>query len=149
MKISIGSDHRGVELKKQIIEYFQKQNINYVDFGIDSVEKIDYPKIAKKVAESIQNEECQKGILICGTGIGMAIVANKFKGIRCANCYNLETAKYAKMHNNANIIAIGASQISDALAIKMIDIWLKEEFEGGRHQKRIDIILEIEKQNMK
>ena len=79
----------------------------------------------------------------------MAIVANKFKGIRCANCYNLETAKYAKMHNNANIIAIGASQTSDALAIKMIDIWLKEEFEGGRHQKRIDIILEIEKQNMK
>lgn len=106
MKIAIGADHRGVELKKQIIEYFKEKNIDYIDFGTDVTEKVDYPKIAKKVAESVQKEECQKGILICGTGIGMAIVANKFKDIRCANCYNIETAKYAKMHNNANIIAI-------------------------------------------
>lgn len=106
MKIAIGSDHRGVQLKENIINYLKELNVEYVDLGTNSEEKIDYPIIAEKVAKIVIKEKDTKGILICGTGIGMAITANKFKGIRCANCYNTETAKYSKQHNNANIIAI-------------------------------------------
>lgn len=149
MKIAIGSDHRGVELKDKILEYLKNNKIEGINCGTNSEERADYPEIAKQVALKIQNNECDKGILICGTGIGMSIAANKFKNIRCALCYNEETAKYAKLHNNANIIAIGASQFTIEQAIQMVDIWLKSNFEGERHTKRIELISEIEKQNMK
>lgn len=149
MKIAIGSDHRGVELKTSIINMLKQKGIDCVNCGTDSEESVDYPIIAEKVANAVQRGETDSGILICGTGIGMSIVANKFKKIRCALCYNLDTAKFAKLHNNANIIALGASQLSQEDAIKIVEVWIDTEFEGKRHEKRINMISEIEKQNMK
>lgn len=149
MKIAIGSDHRGIELKSKIIDFLNNKGFECINCGTDSEESIDYPIIAEKVAKLVQNHKCDKGILICGTGIGMSITANKFKGIRCAVCYNLDTAKFAKLHNNANIIALGASQLNISDAIDMVDIWINTQFEGERHEKRINMISEIEKENMK
>lgn len=108
MKIAVGADHRGVKLKKEIIDFFIEEKIDYIDYGTNEQEKIDYPIVAEKVAKAVQTQACENGILICGTGVGMSIAANKFKNIRCANVYNLEVAKYSKLHNNANIIALGA-----------------------------------------
>ena len=147
--IAIGSDHGGYKLKEEIKKYLSEIGIEYKDFGTDSEERTDYPIYAKKVAESIQNKECDKGILICRSGIGMSIVANKFKGIRCAKCNDEEEAKYSRMHNDANILALGADYIDTSKAIKIVRMWIATEFEGGRHQERIQIIDEIEKENMK
>lgn len=148
MKIAIGSDHRGVQLKSKIINYLKNIGIEYIDCGTDSEEKTDYPLIAQKVAMEVAKSENVNGILICGTGIGMSIAANKVKGIRCAVCYNLETAKYSKLHNNANIIALGAGQLTEENAIQMVTIWIQTEFEGGRHTNRLKQIEDIEKRNM-
>ena len=142
--IAIGSDHGGFKLKEEIKKYLDEKNIEYKDFGCMSEESIDYPNIAKEVAVAVQKNECEKGILICRSGIGMTIVANKFKGIRCTLCYNESTAKYAKMHNNSNILALGANELTVNEAM-----WLATEFEGGRHENRLKIIEEIEKENMK
>ena len=136
--IAIGSDHGGYKLKEEIKRYLEEKEIEYEDCGTFSKDRADYPEIAKTVALEIQNKQCDKGILICRSGIGMSIVANKFKGIRCAKCDNEEEAKYSKMHNNSNI-----------LALDIVDIWLETEFEGGRHQERIQMIDEIETENMK
>ena len=114
-----------------------------------SEERADYPNVAEAVAKTVQKNECNEGILICRSGIGMSICANKFKNIRCALCHNEETAKYAKLHNNSNILAMGADQISVNEAICILRMWLATEFEGGRHQERIDLIKEIENENMK
>jgi len=147
--IAIGSDHGGYKLKEEIKKYFQEKEIEYKDYGTMDEERVDYPNIAKEVSESIQKKECEKGILICRSGLGMAIVANKFKGIRCTPCHNEETAKYSRLHNNSNVLAIGADDVSVNEAICIIRMWLATEFEGGRHQERIDLIAEIEKENMK
>ena len=112
-------------------------------------ERVDYPNIAKEVAIQVQSKQCEKGILICRSGIGMSIVANKFKGIRCTPCHNEYTAKFAKLHNNGNVLSIGADDVTVNEAICMIRIWLATEFEGGRHEERIKIIEEIENENMK
>lgn len=149
MKIAIGSDHRGIELKSDIINYLTSQKLEYINFGTDSDASVDYPNIVSKVAKSVQSKECEYGILICGTGLGVAITANKFKGIRAANCYNEDMAKYSKLHNNSNIITFGATQNSKEEVIEMLKIWLNTEFEGGRHEKRIKMIEEIENENMK
>ena len=149
MKIYIASDHRGIELKSDIINYLKSQKIEYINFGTDSEVSIDYPNIVSKVAKSVQCKECDCGILICGTGLGVAITANKFKGIRAANCYNNEMAKYSRLHNNSNIISFGATQNSKEEVIEMLKIWLNTQFEGGRHEKRIKMIEEIENENMK
>ena len=147
--IAIGSDHGGYQLKEEIKKYFEEKDIAYKDMGCISEERVDYPNIAKEVAIQVQSKQCEKGILICRSGIGMSIVANKFKGIRCTPCHNEYTAKFAKLHNNGNVLSIGADDVTVNEAICMIRIWLATEFEGGRHEERLKIIEEIEKENMK
>lgn len=147
--IAIGSDHGGYKLKEQIKRYLEEKDIEYKDYGCNSEERAEYPEIAKDVAKSIQNKECDRGILICRSGIGMSIVANKFKGIRCTPVCNEQAAKFSRMHNNSNILALGADYISENDAICILRMWLATEFEGGRHEERLKLIEEIEKENMK
>ena len=147
--VAIGSDHGGYKLKEEIKKYLEEKEIEYEDCGTFSEERADYPEIAKAVALEIQNKQCDKGILICRSGIGMSIVANKFKGIRCAKCDNEEEAKFSRMHNDSNVLAIGADYIDTNEAIRIVRMWLATQFEGGRHAERIDIINKIEKENMK
>ena len=147
--IAIGSDHGGYRLKEEIKKYLDEKEIKYKDLGCMNEERVDYPNIAKEVAKEVQSKKCDSGILICRSGIGMSICANKFKGIRCAVCHNEYTAKYSKLHNNSNILAIGADDISTSEAICVLRMWLATEFEGGRHEERLKIIEEIESENMK
>ena len=149
MMIAIGADHGGYKLKEEIKKYLEEKEIDYKDFGTDSELRVDYPIIAKDVSKSIQNKECDFGILICRTGYGMAMVANKFKGIRCAPCYNEESAKFSRLHNNINVLAIGADQVSTNEAICILRMVLATNFEGGRHEERVKMIQDIEKENMK
>ena len=147
--IAIGCDHGGYKLKEEIKKYLEETGINYDDCGCYSEESVNYPDIAKKVAKKISNKECEKGILICRSGIGMSIVANKFKNVRCAKVNSEEEAKFSRMHNDANVLAIGADYNSTEEVIRIIRIWIATEFEGGRHQTRVDIINDIERENMK
>ncbi len=147
--IAIGSDHGGYKLKEEIKRYLEEKEIEVEDFGCENEERIDYPEIAKEVAKSVQTGKCEKAILICRSGIGMTIVANKFKGIRCANCESEEKAKFSRMHNDSNVLALGADYLTVNEAICILRMWLATSFEGGRHQERIDIINEIEAENMK
>lgn len=147
--VALGSDHGGYKLKEEIKKYLDEKEIEYIDLGTENEERVNYPEIAKKLAKTIQSKECKEGILICRSGIGMSIVANKFKGIRCAKCNDEQEAKFSKMHNNSNVLALGADYISTSEAIKIVRAWIATEFEGGRHQERIDLIEEIEKENMK
>ena len=147
--IAIGSDHGGYKLKEEIKKYLEEKGIEYKDLGTMNEERADYPVIAKEVALEVQSKKCKTGILICRSGIGMSIVANKFKGIRATVCHNETTAKLAKLHNNSNILTIGADEVSVSEAICILRMWLATEFEGGRHEERIHIIEEIEKENMK
>jgi ribose 5-phosphate isomerase B len=147
--IAIGADHRGYKLKEEIKKYLEEKNLPYKDFGTNSTEVAHYPQIASKVAESVQNKECEKGILICGSGGGMTIVANKYKGIRCECCDSEESAKEAKSHNNINILALPADNIDINIAVMAIRAWLGTEFLNGRYLERLKMIEEIEKQNMK
>lgn len=147
--IAIGSDHGGYRLKEEIKRYLEEKEIEYKDLGCMSEERVDYPNIAKEVAKCVQSKECEKGILICRSGIGMSICANKFRGIRCTPCHNEYTAKYAKLHNNSNILAIGADDVTVNEAICILRMWLATEFEGGRHEERLKLIEQIENENMK
>ena len=147
--IAIGSDHGGYRLKKEIEKYLEEKNIEYKDLGCQNEESVDYPDIAEAVAKEVQNKTAEQGILICRSGIGMSITANKFKGIRCALCHNEYTAKYARLHNNSNILAMGADDLTTSEAILVLRMWLATEFEGGRHEERVKLIEEIEKRNMK
>lgn len=146
-KLAIGCDHSAVELKNIIIEHIKSQNIEIVDFGTTSTEASNYPDYAAKVAQSIQSGEFEHGILICGTGIGISIAANKHKGIRCAVCSEPYSAKLSKEHNNSNIIAFGARVVGSEMAKMIVDSWLNAEFMGGKHQSRIDMITDIENNN--
>ena len=147
--IGIGSDHGGYKLKEEIKKYLDEKSIKYKDFGCMNEERVDYPNIAKEVALSVQKGKAEKGILICRSGLGMSIVANKFKGIRSTPCYNEETAKFSRLHNDSNVLALGADYVSVNEAICILRIWLATEFEGGRHMERIKIIEDIENENMK
>ena len=147
--IAIGADHGGYKLKEEIKKYLEESEIEYKDYGTNSEERTDYPIYAKKVSEAIQNKECECGILVCRSGYGMTVVANKFKGIRCAKCNDEEEAKYSRMHNDANILALGADYIETSEAIRIVRMWIATEFEGGRHEERLRIIEEIENENMK
>ena len=149
MRIAIGSDHGGYRLKEEVKKYLNEKDIEFVDLGCEGEESVDYPDIASKVAKEVQNKKCDQGILICRSGIGMSIVANKFKGIRCALCHNEYTAKYARLHNNANILAMGADDLTTGEAVCILRMWLATSFEGGRHEERIKLIEEIENKNMK
>ena len=149
MKIAIGADHGGYKLKEEIKKYLDELEIKYVDLGTNSEERVDYPIIAKQVCESVQSKDADFGIVICKTGYGMSIVSNKFKGIRCAACYNQESAKFAKLHNNINVLALGAEYVSSNEAICILRMIFATEFEGGRHNERLNMIKDIEKDNMK
>lgn len=147
--IAIGSDHGGYKLKEEIKRYLDEKEIPHIDYGCMNEERVDYPNIAKEVAVSVQKGKAEKGILICRSGLGMSIVANKFKGIRSTPCYNEEEAKFSRMHNDSNVLTLGADYISVNEAICILRMWLATEFEGGRHMERIKIIEEIENENMK
>ncbi|MBN8701473.1 MAG: ribose 5-phosphate isomerase B [Bacteroidetes bacterium] len=140
MKLSIGSDHAGFTLKEVIKTKLSKENFVINDCGTYSLDSVDYPDFAHKVATSVVNKEVELGILVCGTGNGVAIAANKHKGIRAALCWNKEIAALAKQHNNANIISLPARFITDNEAIEIINTFLNATFEGNRHQKRIEKI---------
>ena len=147
MKIAIGSDHLGLELKNIIRNFLKEKEIEFKDFGTMSKEPIDYPDIAKKVAKAVAKGDCQRGILICGTGIGMAIAANKVEGIRAAVCHDLYSAERSRKSNNAQIMAIGALIIGPELAKKLVEVWLNSEFQGGRSERKVKKIMEIETEN--
>ena len=135
---ALGCDHGGYELKQEVIAYLEKNGLEYKDFGCYSTEAVDYPVYAKLVAKAIQSGECEKGILICGTGIGISITANKFKGIRAALCSDCFSAEATRLHNDANIVAMGARVVGPGLAIKIIDTFLNTPFSGEeRHKRRI------------
>lgn|SRR5690554_1783826 len=143
MKIAIGSDHGGYELKEFLKLYFKGQDISYDDFGTDSLDSVDYPDFGKKVAEAVLTKSYDFGIVICGTGIGISIAANKVSGIRAALVYNEETARLAKEHNHANIIALGGRTTKPEDAVKIVQAFINATFEE-RHQKRLDKISQIE-----
>lgn len=149
MVIAIGSDHGGYKLKEEIKKYFDETGIEYKDFGAYSENRVDYPLIAKDVSKAVQLKECDRGILICRSGYGMAMVANKFKGIRSAPCFQEQAAKYSRMHNDSNVLALGADYITTSEAIAIVKTWIATEFEGGRHQERLNLVAEIENENMK
>jgi ribose 5-phosphate isomerase B len=142
--IAIGNDHIGFELKKAVIEVLDEYGLEYKDFGAFNCERAEYPLYAKKVADAIVNGECDRGILLCGTGVGISIAANKVKGIRAVVCSEPYSAKLAKEHNNANILAMGARVVGSEMAKMILRAWLDSEFEGGRHQNRVDLITKIE-----
>ena len=142
--IAIGSDHGGFELKQEIMKYLAGKGLEYKDFGTYSTESCDYPVYGEAVARAVASGECEKGILICGTGIGISISANKVKGIRAALCGDCYSAEYTRLHNDANILALGARVTASGLALKIVDTFLSTEFEGGRHARRVALISEIE-----
>ena len=134
--IAIGCDHGGFELKGHIMEHLKEKGIEFKDYGTYSEASVDYPDCAKPVCEAVQNCTAERGILICGTGIGISIAANKYKGIRAALCSDVYSAKMSKQHNNANIICLGGRVTGRELAFMIVDTWLETEVEGGRHENR-------------
>lgn len=145
VNIAIGSDHAGYEFKQDIIKYLQDEGYQYKDMGTDSTESIDYPDYGYKVAAAVAEGEYDRGILICGTGIGMSITANKVKGIRAALCHDVFSARATRNHNNSNVLAMGARVIGIGLALEIVKTWLDEDFDGGRHQRRVDKMHSIER----
>jgi len=143
LKIALASDHAGFELKESIKDYMTEHEL--IDFGTHSTESMDYPDTGFKAAEAIAKGECERGILICGSGLGMSIVANKVKGIRAALCNSVELARLSRQHNDANILVLQGRFISHSLAKEIIKVWFSTEFDGGRHQRRIDKISRYEK----
>ena len=140
MKLGFASDHRGFALKMELIELFKEKGYDIIDVGTNSNESCDYPDIARKVCEKVITNGADRGILVCGTGIGMSIVANKVHGIRAALCGDTYSARVSRAHNNANVLCLGSRVIGEHLALDIVDCWLKTGFEGGRHKKRVDMI---------
>ena len=149
MKIALGSDHAGFPLKKEIIDHLQVKNIEIEDFGTFSEDSCDYPDYALKVAQNVANKNYDFGILVCGTGIGISIAANKIPGVRAALCGDTFSAHACREHNNANILTMGQRVVGVGLAIDIVDTFLSAKFQGDRHQRRIDKITEIEKKYSK
>ncbi len=145
MKIAIGCDHGGLEHKNAIIAHLKERGFEVENFGTDTLDSVDYPDIAVKVCNAVVSHECERGILVCGTGIGMSIAANKVKGIRAAALSDHFSAKYTRLHNNANILCLGGRVIGIGTALELTDIFTDTEYEGGRHQKRLDKITALEK----
>lgn len=145
MRVAISNDHAGYELKDEIVKILKNSNYEVVDFGTCDSKSVDYPDYGLKVAEAVKNGECEKGIIICGTGIGISVSANKVPGIRAALCTNSLMARLSREHNNANVLALGARIVGLDLALDIVETWLKTEFLGDRHQRRLDKIEDIEK----
>lgn len=144
MKIGVGSDHGGYYLKEELKEYMKELGIDVVDFGTDSTDSVDYPDYGEIVAKAVAKKEVDRGLVICGTGIGISLAANKVKGIRCALCGDVYSAKMSRAHNNANMIALGGRVVGVDLAKEILQAYLSTEFEGGRHERRVDKINDIE-----
>ena len=144
MKIAIGNDHAAVEMKNEIKAYLESKGHEVVNFGTDTSASCNYPEYGKAVGEAVASGEAECGVLICGTGVGISLAANKVKGIRAAVCSEPVTARLTKLHNNANIICFGARIVGIELAKEIVDAYLDAEFEGGRHQTRVDMIMAIE-----
>lgn len=144
MKIALGSDHGGFELKETIMKFLHDRGYEVIDVGVNSTESVNYPEYAFNVTDRITSGEATRGVLICGTGIGMCIAANKVKGIRAALCHDVFTAKMAREHNDANILCLGERTLKKELALDILETWLNSSFEGGRHQKRLDAIASYE-----
>jgi len=142
--IALGSDHGGYALKQHIIEYLDAHGLDYRDFGCHSTESCDYPVFAKAAAEAVASGECERGIVICTTGIGISIAANKVRGIRCALCSEPLSAEMTRRHNNANMLAMGAGMIGKNMAERIVEVFLSTEFEGGRHERRVGLLDAIE-----
>jgi len=137
--IAIGCDHGGYALKKEVIAYLEKNGIEYEDFGTDSEASVDYPIYGKKVAEAVSTKKAEKGILICGTGLGMMLCANKFEGVRAICTNDSYSVKFSRLHNNANVICFGGRTMGIEAVLYNLEIFLNTEFEGGRHQRRVEL----------
>ena len=144
MKIAIGCDHVGYELKKRVIDHLTEKGHEVVDFGTNSTERTDYPIYGEKAANAVASGECDRGIVICGTGIGISISANKVKGIRCVVCSEPYSALLSRQHNDTNMLAFGSCVVGGDLALMIVDAWLSGEYEGGRHARRVQMISDIE-----
>ena len=147
MKLMIGSNHGGFELKEAVKKHLEELGHEVTDVGCYSPESCDYPDIAKAGCEKIVSGECERGFLICGTGIGISLAANKIRGIRAACCSDTYSAKYTRLHNDANVLCFGGRVVGDGLACELVDAYLSVEFEGGRHQRRVDKIMALESEN--
>lgn len=145
--IALACDHGGLSLKKEIAKYLSEKGVEYKDFGTHTEDSCDYPLYGAAAARAVASGECEKGIIFCGTGIGISIAANKVKGVRCVVCSEPFSAKLSRMHNNSNMLALGGRVVGVELAKMIVDEWLSAEFEGERHQRRIDLISKIEEEN--
>ncbi|MBW3540705.1 MAG: ribose 5-phosphate isomerase B [Planctomycetes bacterium] len=146
MRIAVASDHRGYMVKGKLLSLLSDLGHEGLDYGPENAESCDYPDFAARVAQAVSEGEIERGILICGTGMGMCIVANKFPGVRAANCHDDLTAEASRLHNDANVLCLSADLLGDRLVNRMVDIWLKTEFEGGRHARRVEKIAAVEQQ---
>lgn len=144
MKIGLGSDHGGFKLKEEVRKHLEERGIEYIDYGTHSEESVDYPDYGKKVGEAVVSGDCDKAIVVCGTGIGISIAANKVDGVICALCSDTYSARMTRQHNNSNMLAMGERVLGVGLALDIVDTWLNTDFEGGRHARRVDKILAIE-----
>ncbi len=147
MQIAIGCDHRGYQVKTKIVELLKRLEHTVIDVGTDDTASVDYPDIAADVAHRVSKGEADRGILICGSGLGMCIAANKVPGIRAASCHDDLTAEMSRRHNNLNVLCLSADMLGEKLIDRMVEIWLKTEFEGGRHARRVEKITELEQEN--
>ncbi len=148
MKLAIGCDHGGIELKLEIVKHLEERGIELVDFGIKEYQSVNYPEIALPLAKAVASGECDRGILVCGTGIGMSIATNEVKGFRAAVCSAHFSAKFTRLHNDANILCLGGRVIGPGVANEMVDLFIDTEYEGGRHATRVQMITDIENNNL-
>lgn len=144
--LALGSDHGGFALKQEIIKHLEEKGIAYKDYGTHTENSCDYPVYGEAVGKAVAAGECELGIIICGTGIGISIAANKVKGVRAALCGDCYSAEFTRRHNDANVLALGARVIGSGLALKIVDIFLNTEFEGGRHARRVELLSKIEEE---
>lgn len=145
MKIALACDHGGLNLKNAVKKYLEENGYEYEDFGTNTTDSCDYPDYALPAAEAVASGKCDKGILVCSTGIGVSMVANKVPGVRCAHCHDAYCAKFTRLHNDANVLAMGEKVVGVGYALQIVETFLTTEFEGGRHQRRVDKITAIEK----
>ena len=145
MKIAVGADHAGYRLKQQVKQHLVALGHEVVDMGTDGDESVDYPDYARGVSELVGSGECERGILVCGSGVGMAIAANKVAGVRAAACYSTDLASLSRKHNDSNVLALGERLTDGKAALKIVDTWLTTEFEGGRHERRVDKISSMDR----
>ena len=142
--IVLAADHGGYLLKEEVKKHLDAKGVEYIDVGTHTGESVDYPDMAKLACEKIQSGEAEKGIIFCGTGIGISIAANKMKGIRCCVCSDTFSAKYTRLHNDANVLSMGGRVVGPGLACEMVDVFLETEFEGGRHARRVEKLAQLE-----